>query len=140
MEEAAQMMESEMVPALTKNTDHLILIGDHKQLRSRNAVYELARDFNIDVSLFERLIKNEIPYYQLNEQLRMHPSISSLLVPHIYEQLSNHPATSVEHYENVKGIKPIRLERTVRNKTQNDLLRRNVQKYVFREPPNDARV
>lgn len=102
MEEAAEVLESEIVTVLTGHTEHLILIGDHKQLRPKNAVYELSAHYKIDISLFERLIKNELPFHQLKEQRRMRPCISSLLRPLIYEELSDHP--SVEQYEDVKGI------------------------------------
>lgn len=95
------MLESNIITALTMETDHLILIGDHKQLRPRNAIFELARDLKIHISLFERLIRNQMQFYQLNEQRRMRPCISSLLTPHVYGQLFNHP--SVEQYENVEG-------------------------------------
>lgn len=101
VEEAAEVLETHIVTALTKDIDHLILIGDHKQLRPRNAVHELATDFNMEISLFERLIKNGVEHYQLKEQHRMRPCISSLLRPHIYEELFDHP--DVEKYEDVKG-------------------------------------
>ncbi|XP_031618979.1 NFX1-type zinc finger-containing protein 1 [Contarinia nasturtii] len=102
VEEAAEVLEAHIVTALCKQTDHLILIGDHLQLRPNPAVFELAKKFNLEISLFERLIKNQMEYYQLKQQHRMRPCISSLLVPHIYKQLLDHP--SVEKYEDVKGI------------------------------------
>lgn len=58
VEEAAEVFESHIVASLSKNCDHLILIGDHIQLRPNPAVYILAKDFAFDVSLFERLINN----------------------------------------------------------------------------------
>lgn len=72
------------------------------QLRPNPAVYELATKFNLEISLFERLIKNQMGFYQLKQQHRMRPCISSLLVPHIYKQLLDHP--SVFLYESVKGM------------------------------------
>lgn len=95
------MLEAHVVTALTREIDHLILIGDHKQLRPRNAAYRLATDYNLDVSLFERLIQNGIECHQLKEQYRMRPEISSLLKPQIYENLLDH--RSVYEYENVDG-------------------------------------
>lgn len=62
---------------------------------------ELAKDYQMDVSLFERLIENGMDYYQLKEQHRMRPEISSLLKLYIYEQLIDHP--DVKKYENVIG-------------------------------------
>ena len=58
VEEAAEVFESHIVASLSKNCEHLILIGDHVQLRPSPTVYKLAKDFNFDVSLFERLINN----------------------------------------------------------------------------------
>lgn len=101
VEEAAEVLEAHIVTALSKHTEHLILIGDHLQLRPNPAVYELAKRFNLEVSLFERFINNNMEYYQLKQQHRMRPCISSLLVPHIYKQLLDHP--TVEEYEDVKG-------------------------------------
>lgn len=102
VEEAAEVLEAHIVTALCNETDQLILIGDHLQLRPNLSVYELAKKFNLEISMFERLINNQMDYYQLKLQHRMRPSISSLLVPHIYKQLEDHP--SVTRYEHIKGI------------------------------------
>lgn len=77
------------------------MIGDHQQLRPSTSVHELAKKYNLEISLFERLILNKVPYTQLTEQHRMRPCISSLLVPHIYQQLVDHK--SVSKYEDIKG-------------------------------------
>lgn len=76
--------------------------GDQQQLRPNPTVYKLAKDYKLDVSLFERLIKNGLPYERLELQHRMKPNIAALLVPHIYPNLKNHP--SVEKYEMIRGI------------------------------------
>lgn len=102
VEEAAEVLEGHIVTALCKETEHLILIGDHLQLRPNPSVYELAKKFNLEISMFERFIKNGMDFHQLKLQHRMRPSISSLLVPHIYEELIDHP--KVAEYEDIKGI------------------------------------
>jgi superfamily I DNA and/or RNA helicase len=102
VEEAAEVLESHVVTSLTKSTKHLILIGDHQQLKPNPTVYDLAINYNLEVSLFERMIKNGLPYHQLKVQHRMRPCISSLLVPHIYKELIDHE--SVHKYEEIKGI------------------------------------
>ena len=71
VEEAAEVLEAHLLTSLTVACEHLILIGDHKQLRPNPAVYELAKKFNFDVSLFERLINNGFPYRMLKNQHRM---------------------------------------------------------------------
>jgi hypothetical protein len=58
VEEAAEVFESHIVASLSKNCEHLILIGDHVQLKPSPSVYKLAKDYKFDVSLFERLINN----------------------------------------------------------------------------------
>lgn len=95
-------MEAHITTALSSKTEHLILIGDHLQLKPNPAVYALAKNYNLDTSLFERLIKNKLNHYQLKIQHRMRPEISSLLVPHIYEQLFDHE--SVANYDSIKGV------------------------------------
>lgn len=101
VEEAAEVLEAHIVTALSAETDHLILIGDHLQLRPNPSVYELAKKFNLEISLFERF-KNKMEYNQLTLQHRMRPTVSSLLVPFIYKELLDHP--SVLEYEDIKGI------------------------------------
>ncbi|CAF2813215.1 unnamed protein product [Rotaria sp. Silwood2] len=73
VEEAAEVFESQIVTAIGERIDHLILIGDHVQLRPSPNVYTLAKHFNLDVSLFERLIKNKMPAVQLCVQHRSMP-------------------------------------------------------------------
>lgn len=101
IEEAAEVLESHIVSALSAGTQHLILIGDHKQLRPKPNEYELVRKYNLDVSLFERLVKHQLPHATLNIQHRMRPEIAQLVHPHIYEVLHNHE--SVLKYDHVKG-------------------------------------
>jgi hypothetical protein len=112
-----------VVATLTERTQHLILIGDHQQLRPQASVYRydcmhsetggslpqpltsriyrLAIRHHLDVSLFERLIKNGLPHVTLSVQHRMRPEISRLIAP-IYPALTN--SASVELYPHVKGV------------------------------------
>jgi superfamily I DNA and/or RNA helicase len=59
-EEAGEVLESHILAALTPGTQQLILIGDHKQLLPKLSEYSLSIDsgsgYNLDVSLFERLV------------------------------------------------------------------------------------
>lgn len=82
--------------------DGLFVSGDHKQLRPNTAVYQLARHFNFDVSLFERMLRNRGQCETLMVQHRMSPVIASLIVPTVYDQLDNHP--SVLHFPLIDGI------------------------------------
>ena len=102
VEEAAEVLEAHIIASLTPSCQHLILIGDHQQLRPNPTVYELAKTYNLDVSLFERLIKNGLAFSKLENQHRMRPEISKLLVPHIYRELSDHQ--SVLNYPIIRGV------------------------------------
>ncbi|XP_041100383.1 NFX1-type zinc finger-containing protein 1-like isoform X2 [Polyodon spathula] len=102
VEEAAEVLEAHIVTTLTSGCEHLILIGDHQQLRPSATVYELAKNFNLEVSLFERLIRMNLPYVRLDYQHRMRPEIARLLTPHIYDKLENHDSVCL--YDNIKGV------------------------------------
>ena len=102
VEEAAEVLESHIVSALNAGTQHLILIGDHKQLRPKPNEYELAKKYNLDVSLFERLVRNGFPHATLEYQHRMRPEIAQLVKPHIYTTLLNHQV--VEQYSDIMGV------------------------------------
>ncbi|KAL9958948.1 hypothetical protein ACROYT_G036026 [Oculina patagonica] len=102
IEEAAEVLEAHLITSLTKGCQHLILIGDHQQLRPSPEVYKLAKQYKLDVSLFERMVNVGVECERLSVQHRMRPEIAALM-RHIYEDLENHE--SVEKYEDIKGIK-----------------------------------
>ncbi|XP_046359851.2 NFX1-type zinc finger-containing protein 1-like [Haliotis rufescens] len=101
VEEAAEVLESHIITALNPECQHLILIGDHQQLRPNPTVYELARKYNLDISLFERLVKNGLHHVTLEFQHRMRPEIS-VLMKHIYPTLKDH--TSVTNFNSIRGV------------------------------------
>ncbi|XP_053101966.1 NFX1-type zinc finger-containing protein 1-like [Hemicordylus capensis] len=102
VEEAAEILEAHVLTSLTSSCHHLILIGDHQQLRPKPADYTLEKKLGLGVSLFERMVNNQLPHVQLLYQHRMRPEISQLLVPFFYKELRDHPA--VLEYESIKGI------------------------------------
>nr|XP_009860073.1 NFX1-type zinc finger-containing protein 1 isoform X1 [Ciona intestinalis] len=102
VEEAAEVLEAHIVTSMPRTTEHLILIGDHQQLKPSPTVYQLAKDYNLDVSLFERMINNNIPCAKLAIQHRMKPSIANLIRPEIYKNLLDHE--SVLKYEEISGV------------------------------------
>ncbi|ODM90617.1 NFX1-type zinc finger-containing protein 1 [Orchesella cincta] len=65
VEEAAEILEAHIVTSLTENCNQLILIGDHFQLRPTTNVYELEKKYHLNVSLFERMILNNINFCAL---------------------------------------------------------------------------
>lgn len=102
IEEAADVLEAHVIATLNSHCQHLILIGDHQQLRPRGADYSIEKNKNLGISLFERLINNGLPCTTLQVQHRMRPEIASLIRPSIYPDLKNHP--SVWKYPPVCGI------------------------------------
>ncbi|MCO5571061.1 hypothetical protein L7F22_024792 [Adiantum nelumboides] len=101
VEEAAEILEGHIIACLTPFTEHLILIGDHLQLRPSVAVNKLAADHSLDVSLFERLVSGGVEKVTLKFQRRMRPCISRLLRS-IYPALKDHD--SVFGRKNVEGL------------------------------------
>ena len=96
IEEAAEVFESHIITSLPQSVQQLILIGDHKQLRPKPNHYDLEKKYNLDVSLFQRLIENGIPHVTLTVQHRMRPDIASLIHPTIYPELHN-GQKAIEH-------------------------------------------
>ncbi|KAF3915965.1 hypothetical protein AA313_de0207269 [Arthrobotrys entomopaga] len=132
-EEAGEVLESHILTALLPSLQHMILIGDHLQLRPKISNLALSKEwfrgnsdtskFNLDESLFERLahskvkIKSDIegeengettelvdfPVAQLDIQRRMHPDIANLVRTTLYPELHDHETT--KHYPQISGVK-----------------------------------
>ena len=102
VEEAAEVLEAHIVSALSAGTQHLILIGDHKQLRPKPNENVLATKYNLSTSLFERLVMKQMSQATLKIQHRMRPEIAQLVCPHIYKKLLNDD--SVKKYNDIRGI------------------------------------
>ena len=102
IEEAAEVLESHIVSCLSSGAQQLVLIGDHKQLRPKPNTYELVKEYNMAISLFERLANNGFPLVTLGIQHRMRPEIACLVRPHIYEELEDH--ISVTEYPSISGV------------------------------------
>ncbi|KXJ79964.1 hypothetical protein RP20_CCG027365 [Aedes albopictus] len=103
IEEAAEVLESHIVASLTPFTEHCILIGDHFQLRPTTSVYALAQRYQMDISLFERMIKNQVNVVCLEEQHRMRPEMADLIRPTIYRNLTD--SDTVRGRPKVKGMR-----------------------------------
>ena len=78
VEEAAEVLDCQIITSLSENTEHLILIGDHKQLKPKINDYNLVTHYNFDISLFERLINCNFNQVCLRKQRRMRPAISEI--------------------------------------------------------------
>lgn len=91
IEEAAETREANVVSALFPSIQQLILVGDHQQLPPSCDIARLGTEpFNLNVSLFERLVDNNMPYTMLNRQRRMAPELR-YIVQKFYPKLQDHP-------------------------------------------------
>ncbi|PYH98676.1 DEAD box helicase [Aspergillus ellipticus CBS 707.79] len=90
IEEAAEAIEAPLATACFNSLQHMILVGDHQQLKGHCTVQDLeGPPFNLGISMFERLVKNGMQYVTLKSQRRMTPEIRQLLEP-IYGTLQDH--------------------------------------------------
>ncbi|XP_050316942.1 NFX1-type zinc finger-containing protein 1 [Bactrocera neohumeralis] len=88
-EEAAEILESHVLACLTEYTEHVIMIGDHLQLKPYTSNYRNSLTSQLNISLFERLFVNNLKGYTLNVQYRMRPCIADLIHPTFYTDLKN---------------------------------------------------
>jgi hypothetical protein len=106
VEEAGEILEAHVVTALGPLTKQLILIGDHKQLPPKVNNYALSKEkgdgYDLNVSLFERLIRHGNLYSTLRQQHRSHPDISSFARMLAYENLEDMPST--RNRESIRGL------------------------------------
>ncbi|KAL2074253.1 hypothetical protein VTL71DRAFT_8031 [Oculimacula yallundae] len=98
VEEAGEILESHILAALTPSVKQLILIGDDKQLRPKVTNYALSVEkgagYDLNRSLFERLILGGQEHTTLRKQHRMHPEISVLVRELMYPDLVDGPKTT----------------------------------------------
>lgn len=102
IEEAGEVLEAHAICALTKNLQHLIMIGDHQQLRPSIESYHLETKFNFSISLFERLIIKGTNYDTLTNQRRMRPDFADFIRVIYGNDYKDHNA--VMNYPNVRGV------------------------------------
>ncbi|KAH7890599.1 P-loop containing nucleoside triphosphate hydrolase protein [Phlebopus sp. FC_14] len=97
VEEAGEILESHVVTALGPDIEQMILIGDHKQLRPKVNNYQLTVEkgdgYDLNRSLFERLVLQGFPHATLSSQHRMRPEISAFVRELTYPELVDEPST-----------------------------------------------
>ncbi|TPX64463.1 hypothetical protein SpCBS45565_g05835 [Spizellomyces sp. 'palustris'] len=117
-EEAGEVFESHIIASLGQGTQHLIMIGDHQQLRPKVEQFALSVDarsgYNLDMSLFERLVRlsnnrpmgaqGNVPMVSLATQRRMRPEIADLLRKTKYYPVLE-DGDNVLSYPAVKGMR-----------------------------------
>jgi hypothetical protein len=96
VEEAGEILESHILTALSPETKQVILIGDHKQLRPK-VHYDLSVEkgdgYDLNRSLFERLVLKGYPHKVLSQQHRMRPELSAIIRQLTYPDLVDAPST-----------------------------------------------
>nr|GAT60754.1 predicted protein [Mycena chlorophos] len=106
VEEAGEILESHVITALGDGIKQVILIGDHKQLRPKVNNYELTvekgRGYELNRSMFERLVLEGYPHRTLEKQHRMRPEISAFIRELTYPGLIDAPSTS--NRPNLRGV------------------------------------
>ncbi|KIW27697.1 hypothetical protein, variant [Cladophialophora immunda] len=92
IEEAAEVLEAPIAVACVESLEHLILVGDHQQLQGHCSVKDLEGEpFYLNVSLFERLVRNNMSFKMLLHQRRMMPEFRRLISV-LYPHLRDHPS------------------------------------------------
>jgi len=105
IEEAAETREANIVSALYPSIQQLILVGDHKQLAPKcDIIYLSEWPYNINVSLFQRMVDLNMHFEMLNQQRRMKPELRCIVNP-FYETLRDHPSVlSPKNRPDVPGM------------------------------------
>ncbi|KAF0690676.1 Aste57867_17945 [Aphanomyces stellatus] len=99
-EEAGEVLEAHLLSCLTSATQHVIQIGDHKQLRPLVSEFKLSAQagngFDLDISMFERLVEPSTKgaVVTLYTQRRMRPEICDLVRYTLYQSLQDGPSVS----------------------------------------------
>ena len=105
VEEAGEILESHILTALGPETKQVILIGDHKQLRPK-VHYDLSVEkgdgYDLNRSLFERLVLKGYPHQVLSQQHRMRPELSAIIRRLTYPDLVD--ASSTQGRPDLRGF------------------------------------
>ncbi|KAF2213954.1 hypothetical protein CERZMDRAFT_110938 [Cercospora zeae-maydis SCOH1-5] len=106
IEEAAETLEAPVTVACMPSLQHLILVGDHQQLRPHTHVNEHEDEpWYLNVSLFERMVNNNLEYTTLRKQRRMIPEVRRILSPIYGDLIEDHPSVSdLKYRPSVPGM------------------------------------
>jgi helicase required for RNAi-mediated heterochromatin assembly 1 len=90
-EEAAEVLEAPVTVTCVPSLEQLILVGDHSQLRPHTQCRRLEGEpHHLNISLFERMVNNNIDFTTLLTQRRMIPEIRRLLLPIYGDKIKDH--------------------------------------------------
>ena len=80
VEEAGEVLEPLLIAALGPWVKRLTLVGDHQQLPPSVETHQLAKAYDFNTSLMERLNNNGLKHETLCAQARMMPEMAQLLL------------------------------------------------------------
>ena len=106
IEEAAETLEAPVTVTCIPSLQQLILVGDHQQLRPHTQCRAHEdKPFYLNVSLFERMVRNQMEFDTLTKQRRMIPEVRRLLYPIYQNLIKDHPSvTDPEKRPDVPGM------------------------------------
>ena len=91
IEEASETLEAPVTVTCLPSLEHLILVGDHQQLRPQCHVKaHEGKPYYLNVSLFERMVRNKVEFDTLSKQRRMIPEIRRILYPIYGDLIKDH--------------------------------------------------
>ncbi|KAM3146819.1 hypothetical protein pb186bvf_000973 [Paramecium bursaria] len=104
IEEAAEVLESHCAAIITENIQHLILIGDHLQLRPKLESFNLEVKYKTNISLFERLINNGFDFITLNKQRRMRSDFADFVRLIYGQDYQDHECIQEKNKIKIRGM------------------------------------
>lgn len=105
VEEAAETREANITSALYPSIQQLILVGDHKQLAPKCDIQWLGdAPYNLNVSMFQRMVNLDMPFVTLKQQRRMKPELRSILNPFYPELVDHRSVESLSERPDVPGM------------------------------------
>jgi hypothetical protein len=106
VEEAAEVLESQLLACMTDSLKQIILIGDHFQLKPKVDTMAYEKFNKMNLSMFERIAQSVTPI-RLVEQRRMHPTLSRLIRPFYAKEqpFLDHPSLATRYFVDNQGNK-----------------------------------
>ena len=92
VKEAAETLKAPIIAAYMPSLEYIILVSNYKQLRPYCQVKEYKGEpFNINMSLFKRIINNKVEFDNLRRQHRIIPKICCILKPIYRDCILDYP-------------------------------------------------
>jgi hypothetical protein len=137
VEEAGEILESHILTALGPDTKQLILIGDHEQLRPKvhhDLSVEKGDGYDLNRSLFERLVLRGYPHHSLHQQHRMRPELAEFVRNLTYPGL-----VDAERTKNRPDIRGLQSNIVFLNHTQHEVDMEHVPDFKDTSSPSSKR-